>query len=98
MLHKLSTMTLGDFLQLWGNIIAIGSILSIFLPPIEWFNDFPRFQRGYRMLIVVVNHYLALNLRGKIAEFFAGEPQSGLPDATADTKNVVTTVPQDPVK
>lgn len=50
------------------------SILSNFLPPIEVFADFPRFQKYYVLFVNLTHHYGALNFRGKmIAEYMKPE-------------------------
>jgi hypothetical protein len=50
-------------------IVLWSSLLSILLPPIEFFNDYPKFQKGYTLLIKIVNRYGALNIRGPVVEF-----------------------------
>jgi len=46
------------------------SILSLVLPPVELFDDFPRFQKYYRLLGKIVKYMGSLDFRTKILELY----------------------------
>lgn len=50
-------------------IIVIASVVHIFLPPYDVFNDFPKFQKYYKLFVSVVG-YIALNARGKMIQAY----------------------------
>lgn len=57
--------------QVWvwlSSFVTGCSILSLFLPAVEDFNDFPRFQPYYRLFCKVVIKWGSLDLRGKILQ------------------------------
>lgn len=55
------------YLALW---IAGCSILSLILPPVEMFDDFPRLQKWYRLLCKLIKYFGSLDLRGKIIQLY----------------------------
>ena len=59
-------------------VVAASSVAHIFLPPYDVFNDFPRFQKYYKLLVAVVG-YLALNARGKVIQAYASVQQAKAP-------------------
>lgn len=63
------------------NLVTICSILSLMLPAVEDFNDFPRFQKWYRLVCKLIIKWGSLDLRGKILEARGilknGQPQQG---------------------
>lgn len=54
-----------EFLQ---HLVFWSVIASLVLPPIEVFDDFPGFQRYYRVFVAIINRGGALNVRGIVAE------------------------------
>lgn len=46
------------------------SIASIILPPVEFFDDFPRFQKWYRLFCKFVKYFGALDFRAKVIEMY----------------------------
>ncbi len=66
-------------LEYYLHFVAWCSLLSVLLPPVEYFADFPRLQRAYRLLIQLVSRYGALNLRGSIAQWYQKQNGNGLP-------------------
>lgn len=57
--------------------VFYASIISIFLPPIEMFDDYPRFQKHYKLVISIIGTWAALNLRGKIASAYRKRKENG---------------------
>lgn len=57
--------TITDFIAYW---VLTFSIMSILLPPVEFFDDFPRFQPWYRLGCKFIKYWGSLNWRGKIIE------------------------------
>jgi hypothetical protein len=53
------------------------SVVSLLLPPTEIFDSFPRFKRKYEVLVRLINHYAALNVRGKIAQSYVNFKNGG---------------------
>lgn len=74
MLHVLSSIagwlsvSFGAWLDRWAHFSFLCSILSLLLPPVEQFQDFPRFQKRYTLCVSLIAHWGALNLRGKLLE------------------------------
>ena len=48
------------------HVVVISSVLSILLPPIETFSQFPVFQKWYGMAVIVITRWASLNLRNVI--------------------------------
>lgn len=45
------------------------SVVYALLPPNEIFNDFPGFQKYYKLIVAVIG-YFALNARGKLIQLY----------------------------
>lgn len=61
-------MTLHELFDWLTRIVFGCSILSLMLPAVEDFNEFPRFQPYYRLFCKVVIKWGSLDFRGKILE------------------------------
>lgn len=59
----LSHITAYDLIHWLGSLVLISSILSMLLPPVEWFSDWPKFQKFYDLFVKIVHKYAALNAR-----------------------------------
>ena len=59
-------ITLFDFIDYMGRWVLLNSVLSILLPPVEFFDDYPRFQKLYRTVCKFIKYFGNLDLRGKI--------------------------------
>lgn len=59
-------------------VIVVSSVVHIFLPPYDVFNDFPRFQKYYKLFVAVVG-YVALNARGKLIQAYPSVQQAKAP-------------------
>ena len=46
------------------------SLLSLALPPVELFEDFPRFQKWYRLFGKIVKYLGSLDFRTKVLELY----------------------------
>ena len=46
------------------------TLLSLALPPVEFFDNFPRFQEGYRLFCKVLKYWGSLDFRGKVIELY----------------------------
>jgi hypothetical protein len=54
-----------DLIKTGGEIVAIASVAHTLLPPWEVFNDYPTFQKAYKLFVFIVG-YVALNGRSTI--------------------------------
>lgn len=59
-------------------VVVASSVVHIFLPPYDVFNDFPRFQKYYKLFVAVVG-YVALNARGKLIQAYPSVQQGKAP-------------------
>lgn len=55
------------YLSLW---VTACSILSLILPPYEFFEDFPRFQKWYKLICKIIKYLGSLDFRGKIVQLY----------------------------
>lgn len=51
-----------------ARIVFACSLLSLLLPAVEDFNEFPGFQRYYRLFCKIILKWGSLDLRGKILQ------------------------------
>lgn len=56
-----------DYAARW---VFICSVLSLILPPVEFFEEFPRFQAYYRLFGKFLKYWGNLNFRSKIIELY----------------------------
>ena len=76
------------------SVIAVSSFLHTLLPPWEVFNDFPRVQKVYKVLIYTVG-YLALNARSTLYQNISAPKQVAAAEAKATEAASTTTVKAD---
>ena len=68
-------MTIATILTVAGlwvvvsNLISICSMLHILLPPYETFNDYPRMQKYYKLIVLIIGN-IALNKRGDVVNLY----------------------------
>ena len=48
------------------HVVTISSFVSLALPPIETFSQFPRFQKVYAVIVITITRWTSLNLRNTI--------------------------------
>jgi hypothetical protein len=46
------------------------SLLSLLLPPVEFFDEFPRFQKFYRLFCKIIVKWGSLDVRGKVITMY----------------------------
>lgn len=59
----MSHITVVDLMHWLGELVLVSSILSMLLPPVEWFDGWPKFQKFYALFVKIVHKYAALNAR-----------------------------------
>lgn len=59
-------MELGQLFDLASKWVFFCTILSLLLPPVEFFDDFPKFQPYYRFVCKFLKYFGSLDFRGKI--------------------------------
>lgn len=63
----LTLTQLFDFVSKW---VFVFSIINILLPPVEFFDDFPKAKKVYELIVHLVRHYGALDFRGKLMALY----------------------------
>jgi hypothetical protein len=66
MLSSLGNISLHTVFDWAGAIVLISSLLGSFLPPYEWFDQWPRFQAVYKILVMTVTKWGSINLKSVI--------------------------------
>lgn len=59
-------MELGELFDWAARWVFICSVASLILPPVEFFEEFPGFQKFYRVLCKFLKYWGSLDFRGKI--------------------------------
>ena len=54
----------------FSSFVTACSFAALLLPPIEYFNEFPRFQPYYRLFCKIIIKWGSLDLRGKIITMY----------------------------
>jgi len=62
----LQNITLHQLFDWAGAIVLFCSVLGSFLPPYEWFSQWPRFQAVYKILVMTVTKWGSLNLKSVV--------------------------------
>ena len=62
----MGSLTINDLFDIVAKWVFVFSIINILLPPIEFFNDFPKVQKVYSFIVHIVKYYGALDFRGKV--------------------------------
>ncbi len=67
-----------------SSLVTGCSLASLLLPPIEYFDEFPRFQPYYRLFCKIVVKWGSLDLRGKIIGMYDSyqKKNGGPPEST----------------
>jgi len=66
-------------LHYFAHYVFYTSMISLLLPPIEMFDNFPRFQKYYTVVVNLMQYYGAQNWRGKIAQLYIARRNGGKP-------------------
>ncbi len=59
-------ITLHQIFDWAGGIVIVSSLLNSFLPPYEWFAQWPRFQAAYKIITLTVARWGAINIKSAI--------------------------------
>ena len=62
-----------DFAARW---VLFFSLASIILPPVEFFDDYPQIQKGYRLICKLIKFFGSLDLRGKVISLYPSYQKS----------------------
>jgi hypothetical protein len=62
----LQNLTLHQLFDFAGAVVLVSSLLGTFLPPYEWFDDWPRFQKVYKILKMTIAKWGAINLQSVV--------------------------------
>ena len=63
-------ISLSQLLDLAARWVFTCTLLSLILPPVEFFNSYPRFQESYRLFCKVLKYWGSLDFRGKVIELY----------------------------
>jgi hypothetical protein len=66
MVMGLGNLTLHQLFDWAGAIVLVSSLLGTFLPPYEWFADWPRFQAVYKIFVMTITKWGAINLKSVV--------------------------------
>jgi hypothetical protein len=66
MVMGLGNLTLHQLFDWAGAIVLVSSILGSFLPPYEWFDNWPKFQAVYKVFVMTVTKWGAINLKSVV--------------------------------
>ena len=66
MMSALGGITLHQLFDWAGAIVLVSSLLGTFLPPYEWFADWPRFQAVYKIFVMTITKWGAINLKSVV--------------------------------
>ena len=73
------------------------SVLNLLLPPWETFNDFPGFQKKYKLYVNIVSRYGALNMRSQVNSLYSSYKNGGTNGSTKASSSVAPSAPNTPV-
>ncbi len=63
---SLQAITLAQVFSWISGYVLIMSLVNAFLPPWEWFADYPRFQSVYKLFVKIVAFWGAIDIKSKI--------------------------------
>lgn len=82
----MTEISLSDALIYLSMFVTGCSILSLILPPVEFFDDFPRFQKYYRLFCKIIVKWGSLDLRGKVIQQYKSfQKKNGAPSDNQTT-------------
>lgn len=61
-----ANLTLHQMFDIGSAIVLVSSLANSFLPPYEWFAQWPRFQSVYKILTMTIARWGAINLKSTI--------------------------------
>ena len=59
-------VTLHTVFDYVSGFVLVSSLLGSFLPPYEWFSQWPKFQSVYKILTMTVARWAALNVKSLV--------------------------------
>jgi hypothetical protein len=62
----MGNITLHTVFDWAGAIVLVSSLLSTFLPPYEWFADWPKFQAVYKVFKMTIAKWGAISLQSVV--------------------------------
>ena len=77
-----------DYIKLGTEFVTVSSVLHAVLPPWEGLNDFPTFQKYYKLFIYFIG-YFALNARSTLYPSIATQNGSQQSLASQSNPNIV---------
>ena len=63
---SLQNITLSQVFSWLSAYVLIMTLVNAFLPPWEWFADYPRFQSVYKLLVKIIAFWGAIDIKSKI--------------------------------
>jgi hypothetical protein len=66
MMMGLGNLTLHQVFDWAGAIVLVSSLLGTFLPPYEWFDNYPKFQGVYKIFVMTITKWGAINLKSVV--------------------------------
>lgn len=67
-----------DLISLVEHIVVVSSLLHLVLPPYETFDEFPRFKKYYRLVVLIIGN-IALNKRQALVGLYKKNGQGSEP-------------------
>ena len=96
---SLGNITLHTVFDWAGAVVLVSSLLGTFLPPWEWFAQWPRFQSGYKIFVLTVAKWGAINLKSVVYPSMTVPQQAQTKiDAGVEPGIPVKDIPQEPPK
>ena len=60
------SLALHKLFDVLGAVVLLSSLAGSFLPPFEWFAQWPRFQAVYKILTMTIARWGALNIKSVV--------------------------------
>lgn len=60
---SLGNLTLHQLFDWGSGVVLVSSLLNSFLPPYEWFARWPSFQAVYKIIVMTIGRWGAINLK-----------------------------------
>jgi hypothetical protein len=81
----MNDVTLGQVMNWMALFVFWASVINLLLPPLEWFDGFPRFYKAYRVALLIVTHYSSLNFRAALWSKFIDVQDATKPPQKSDS-------------
>ncbi len=79
-------ITIMQLLDWAGRWVLFFSVLSIILPPVEFFDEVPRFQKWYRFICKFIKYFGSLDVRGKVIPLYPSFQNAAVARAEGEVK------------